>query len=349
MFRGFRPLVMLASFAITLAMARGADWGDPRPVLIASQSGQHGFKVLPKSFEAATGVLFSVDSDGKDQVIWKSSLVNVPHQVFVSNDGKRVVTVDTYAALGQKHSLVVYDDKGKVLVDYKLEDLVSEEDIRDRILSKGSSRSWAAAATCKFVGGASESFEIATHWGAVITVNLTSGAVTKSGLTLTLVLSDELYDTVVPGKSSLKCVIRNDTPRSIRIPLGYEVDTVRLESGRMSLVGSIERDDGKSGVNKRNLLTMADVSPRETKVLFELPLDDLLAKGVVSRADKNRKWHWDWQIRNAAPLSPIHKPHHEELKGYIEQASFQVKVKYGLFELVSNKVALKVKQPPLEK
>jgi len=88
MFRGFRPLVMLASFfAIASATARAADWASPRPVVFASQSGHHGFKVLPKSFEAASGVLFSVDAEGKDQVVWKSSLVNVPHQVFVSNDG----------------------------------------------------------------------------------------------------------------------------------------------------------------------------------------------------------------------------------------------------------------------
>jgi hypothetical protein len=57
MFRGIRPLVMLASlFAFTSSTARAADWASPLPVVFASQSGQHGFKVLPKSFEAASGL-----------------------------------------------------------------------------------------------------------------------------------------------------------------------------------------------------------------------------------------------------------------------------------------------------
>ena len=291
-----RPLLMLVTlFALSPVIVRADDWAEPRPVVYASQSGWHGFKVLPiKSSETASGVLFSLDADGQDKVVWKSRLVNVPAHVFVHEQGKHVVTVDTYAALGYKHALVIYDDKGKVVADYKLEELVSAEDIRDRISSSVSSRWWADQASFKFESGGHEFFKITTKWGAIIDADLTSGAVTKSGLTLSLVLSEELYDPVVPGKGSLKCVLRNETSRSIRIPSGYDVDTVRLECGpHVWLNRLIEDQDAKSPENRRDAVTMVHVSPNEERVLFELPLDDILAKGVTSRGDKKRKWSWD--------------------------------------------------------
>lgn len=59
--------------------------------------------------------------------------------------------------------------------------------------------------------------------------------------------------------------------------------------------------------------TLVDVRPHGERVLFELPLDDILAKG-----DKpNRDWQWSASIKKIRPLSPIHQPDGE---GYLKEA-----------------------------
>src|SRR5262245_48772935 len=151
--RSITFLLLFPAVAIGSVSTASADtWAPPAPRLFVSQWGTHGFKVLPKrSLRTSTGILFTVTDDGNDLVIWSDTLVNLPHRVFVSEDGKRVVTVDTYARLGYEHSLVVYGDRGKVVADYKLEDLLNEDKIRERVQSSVSSRWWAEGASFKFL------------------------------------------------------------------------------------------------------------------------------------------------------------------------------------------------------
>ena len=100
MSRQIAPLLPLTAFLVfSSATATADDWAEPVPRVFASQAGAHGFKVLPTSIETSAGVLFTLDAAGNDQVIWNKNLVNVPHRVFVAPDGKRVVTVDTWAKL----------------------------------------------------------------------------------------------------------------------------------------------------------------------------------------------------------------------------------------------------------
>jgi hypothetical protein len=167
---------LLSAFVCTfLTVSANADrWVAARPMIFAS-GGSHGFKVLPKD---ATGILFLLDDDGKEHVIWKKQLVNIPHQAFVPGDGRRIVTVDTYADLGREHSLVVYDDKGKVLADFRLEDLLSEEEIRDRVFQTSPNRWWAGEASFQFQHEGREMnkfFDISLKWGKLIRVDLDSG------------------------------------------------------------------------------------------------------------------------------------------------------------------------------
>ena len=156
-------LVALACCCLT-ATANADDWAAARPRIFASENGWHGFKVLPKN---ATGVLFSLDDDGKEKVIWTKQLVNFPHQAFVAGDGKGVVTIDTWADLGREHSLVVYNDKGKVVGDYRLEDLLSEQEIRDRTIAFSPNRYWNEDASFRFRydGNEIKYFDITLKWG----------------------------------------------------------------------------------------------------------------------------------------------------------------------------------------
>ncbi len=166
-------LIVVACFFMT-ATAGADTFGRARPGIFASINASHGFKVLSKH---ATGVLFSLDDDGKEQVIWNERLVNVPVRAFVAPNGKRVVTTDTHADLGREHSLVIYDDKGKILGDYRLEDLLSEQEIRDRVPQTSPNRWWTDEASFRFRydGRDIKYFDITLKWGKIITVNLHSG------------------------------------------------------------------------------------------------------------------------------------------------------------------------------
>jgi hypothetical protein len=133
------------------------SWATPRPRVFASQGGLYGFKVLKPVFgRTAVGLLFTLDQDGQETKIWETELVNVPHRVLVPDGGKRVVTIDTYGRLGYDHSLVVYDEHGKVLADYTLEDLLTDLESQFFVTQSVSSRYWARQATFTFNSDATQ-------------------------------------------------------------------------------------------------------------------------------------------------------------------------------------------------
>ena len=143
-----RLLAATCLFAAAVSTGMADTWAPPQPRVFIAEGGRHKFKVLePKFLGASTGVLFARQADGKDKVIWSAKLANVPHQVYVTPDGNRVVTIDTYGSLGFDHSLVVYDEKGEALADYNLEDLLTDLEILRYVKRSVSSRSWAQQAT----------------------------------------------------------------------------------------------------------------------------------------------------------------------------------------------------------
>src|SRR5262249_13065912 len=151
-------------------------WAAPTPRVFGSPWGAFGFKMVPgENFSGpATGSLFSLDRTGKEKVVWEAKLVNIPHRVFVADSGKRVATVDTYASLGFQHVVVLYDDKGKPLADFKLEDLFTADEIAKHAPATVSSRHWAGEADFKFDENAGQ-FVVTLKWGKVIRVSLETG------------------------------------------------------------------------------------------------------------------------------------------------------------------------------
>ena len=83
----------------------------------------------------STGTLISA----KDKsVVWTGPLVCVP--VFIEAytvDGKPyVVTRDRWHRVGYDHCLVIYGPDGKVVKDFKLEDLLTERDILNNVMMR---------------------------------------------------------------------------------------------------------------------------------------------------------------------------------------------------------------------
>ena len=91
-----------------LALASGPELAPPpRPValklvqqnrensVVGSADGTHRFKMLPPEDRTlagpAVGVLVRLNKQRDEQVLWKKKLVNIPHQIFVANNGEYVV------------------------------------------------------------------------------------------------------------------------------------------------------------------------------------------------------------------------------------------------------------------
>ncbi|HWE95953.1 MAG TPA: hypothetical protein VG269_18465 [Tepidisphaeraceae bacterium] len=116
---------------LAVAPAAFADKWFPAPLTIhAAPGGLFGFKILPDQHVAdkfsrtevapdgkitrvdgirnkaqTRGVLFLLDEHGDEVVRWDKPLVNTPARVLVLDDGKHVVTIDTYSHMGWEHSL----------------------------------------------------------------------------------------------------------------------------------------------------------------------------------------------------------------------------------------------------
>ena len=161
-----------------VTVANADKWAAPTPRVYAAPGGAYGFKTVPaENFGGpAVGTLFSLDKTGNEKVIWAAKLVNVPHRVYVADSGKRIATVDTHGGLGFQHVVVLYDEKGKALADFKLEDLFTADEIAKHAPATVSSRHWAGEAAFKFDENAGQ-FVVTLKWGKVVRIALESGKV----------------------------------------------------------------------------------------------------------------------------------------------------------------------------
>jgi hypothetical protein len=144
-----RPLMLVVGLALVLSSAARADsWGSPQPGIYGN--GKYGFKTVPAKtvdksgqvfFGNSEGVLFTLDEDGKEKEIWRAKLVNVPLRAMIAQTGKYVMTLDTWAHVGYEHCLLIYGEKGNVIADFKLEDLLTAKEIAG-LPATVSSRGW---------------------------------------------------------------------------------------------------------------------------------------------------------------------------------------------------------------
>src|SRR5215207_2665600 len=111
-----RILLALLAVVVISAPLLADKWAPPTSRVFASPWGNYGFKVLKPEFGGSSeGVLFRLDGDAKEQVLWQAQLINTPYRVLVDDEGKSVVTIDTYGRLGFAHSLVIYGEQGKLI------------------------------------------------------------------------------------------------------------------------------------------------------------------------------------------------------------------------------------------
>lgn len=151
-------LVALGTISLGLLLSPGRtdSWGPPHPSIFASDDGCYAVTVVPPKSGGSDGramaFLFRPGSNGASIPVWKWKLVNLPQQVLISGNraaAVSVVTLDTYARLGFEHALVVYGPQGKLLADYRLEDLLTPQELA-RVPASVSSRFWTEERVFRF-------------------------------------------------------------------------------------------------------------------------------------------------------------------------------------------------------
>jgi hypothetical protein len=176
------PVTMVICVA---AAATGSPRADeciqPRNARVfASASGDHVFRVGRKGADLPEGALVAIQDNFRERSIWRARLVNVPARIFVPDDGRTVVAVDNAGCrFGLEHSVVVYGMGGRVLADYRLEDILSEREIRQHIQQTMAGRLWTEKARFDF-DPSGKAFVITLAWGREVTIHLPTGAILGS-------------------------------------------------------------------------------------------------------------------------------------------------------------------------
>lgn len=118
----------------------------------------------------------TVGPDGSETAIWSGELLNIPVSAFITDDGTHVVTFDTWARLGYEHAIVVYGERGAVVVDYDLEALLSPEEIDRHVRQTIGARRWLQGATIAFDTGDTH-IVVNLSWGKIIRIALATGRI----------------------------------------------------------------------------------------------------------------------------------------------------------------------------
>jgi hypothetical protein len=175
-------VIALVATAVLVAPAivSADSWPGSRPQVYTSSAGTHRFRTRPPQLSTwsgkSQGTLVTVAPDGTETASWVRDLVNIPVLAFVANDGKHVVTLDTWAKLGYEHALVVYGEDGAVVADYDLDALLSGDEIAASVVHTMNARRWLQGATTAF-DAAGQAFVIRLQWGRVIRVALSTGKI----------------------------------------------------------------------------------------------------------------------------------------------------------------------------
>ena len=180
------PMVGLALALVLSSDVRAEKWPPPKPRIFAQPNGNYAVKILPDTSE---GVYFTLDERGEEKVMWRAKLVNIPLRVMLVESAKGgkyvqyVITIDTWARIGGEHCLVVYGEKGKVIADFRLEDLLTAKEI-ESLATEGSGPHWSATDITDFEDRSLQWDELIIRmkhkgWTKVLRLSLSTGKLVK--------------------------------------------------------------------------------------------------------------------------------------------------------------------------
>lgn len=148
-----KQLTIIIILIATSYSLKADTWNNPETKFYYSKDSTHILKVIPrhtpinfykwltakpnrkKRFNAQDtiitpcyAILYRINEVKDTFEIWKKNLINSisPVKALVSNNGKRIVTIDNWYSLGYGIDVfVVYNEKGELVKRYKLDDFTS--------------------------------------------------------------------------------------------------------------------------------------------------------------------------------------------------------------------------------
>jgi hypothetical protein len=159
----------------------------------------------------------------------------------------------------------------------------------------------------------------------------------KASVKVELRLPVETFHILSPPLKPVEIVLQNQGRAPIAVPMHYDGDEVRLaghgrEHPRQVVLFPVEpRPPAQEHVA---------LEPGESRTVLSVFLGEILRMGYLraSGGPPSPVWRWDWPLRSAPPVSPIHKM---RTKGYCK-AVFWVEVEVGSETLYSERVVLEV-------
>ena len=180
-----RTLALLALLAAAVSTAYADDWPTPTTKYVKSGSGRYRVVVVPGAKGKPGSLeLFDDRDPTKPKKLYRRAPVNqvAPVKVLLSDSG-RLVTLDEWHNAGYKHALVIYDKKGKVVVDCALEHLLQPEELA-KVDTSISSRWWRLEEKADgdaWLDGESVMVKVKTGEPLVMRVDLATGVQTRDG------------------------------------------------------------------------------------------------------------------------------------------------------------------------
>jgi hypothetical protein len=187
-----RWIVALWAVLGAVAVARADDWAAPTTKYVKSESGRYRAVIVPGAADGKKRAGSITLYDDVDAVhpkrLYQRKLVNevAPVQILVA-DGGQLVTVDEWSKAGYKHVVVIYDKKGKVVVDCALEQVLLAEEILT-VDETESSRWWRAKEQPVWLEEGA--LMVKTAPGPVIRFELSTGAQSRDGQRVSIGGSD---------------------------------------------------------------------------------------------------------------------------------------------------------------
>jgi hypothetical protein len=130
------------------------SWLPPKTRYYYSTNKNYYFEVIPLLLDRpksndnyCKGTLYESIKGTPDKAVWTKQLMNdvSPSRVFVTNNGKYVITFDNWANVGYGNDVVViYGKEGNLIKSFALEDIISSHDFEEYVTYSISSRWWGA-------------------------------------------------------------------------------------------------------------------------------------------------------------------------------------------------------------
>jgi hypothetical protein len=182
-------LVTLVTLCLGVGVAPAEMIAPARVIDVTSPSGKYRVVCTPGKQDSEIELFKSSAS------VWKT-VTDHPAYALATDDG-RVITIDRHDHYGGDHAVVIYGPSGKVLVDRRVEELLTADELGGMSSSRGGRR-WLAAAPTISKGR----LRLPLGGGTTVEIRLKDGVQLRKGKVFAVPRDEARFRSYVDGKRS---------------------------------------------------------------------------------------------------------------------------------------------------